>query len=86
MTHPAPTLDDLLAWLRQLPPLDRARLAGLLTDARTVVAVAAVRREAVYEATRTAPRAQVAADLGVTTQAIGKAVTEHRRRSGDPAA
>jgi len=81
MTHPDPTVPELAAWLRELPPIERARLAGLLADARTVVAVAAIRREAVWEATRAASRAEVAAALGVSPQAVGKAVTEHRRAS-----
>lgn len=77
MTHPGPTLPELLAWLRELPPVDRARLAGVLVDARTVVAVAALRREAVWEATREASRAEVASALDVSPQAVGKAVTAH---------
>ena len=77
--YPAPTLPALQAWLRRMPPIERAQLAGLLADARTTVAVAAVRREAVYEATRTTPRAVIAEQLGVSQQAIGKAITEHRR-------
>ena len=78
MTHPPATLPELLDWLRELPAPDRAHLTGLLVDAPTVAAVAALRREAVYEMTRSGTRADVARELGVSQAAIGKAITEHR--------
>lgn len=74
------TLDDLIDWLRALSPMERAKVAAVLVDARTTVAVAAIRREAIYEATRTASRAEVAEELGVSRQAIGKAITAHLAR------
>ena len=79
MAHPPVTLPELLDWLRELPSLDRARLAAILVDARTTVAVAAVRREAVEELAGDVGRAEAARRLGVSPAAIGKAITEHRR-------
>lgn len=79
------TLPELINWLNALSPIDRAKAAGDLLPriqqeaARTAVAVAAVRRAAIYEETRRRPNADVAADLGVSRQAVGKAITEHRR-------
>jgi hypothetical protein len=74
---PPTTLAELIDWLGALPSVERAKVAAVLVDARTIVAVAEVRRAAIYEATRSAPRAEVAAELGVSRQAIGKAITEH---------
>jgi hypothetical protein len=74
---PPTTLAELIDWLGALPSVERAKVAAVLVDARTIVAVAEVRRAAIYEATRSAPRAAVAAELGVSRQAIGKAITEH---------
>lgn len=82
---PPTTLPELIDWLNALSPLDRAKVAAVLVDARTVVAVAAVRREAIYQATRSRPNATVAADLGVSRQAIGKAITEHLRGASQEA-
>lgn len=77
------TIDDLLAWLAAMPPIDRARVAGLLVDHDTTKAVGAVRRGAIYEETRVRSYADVAADLGVSLSAINKAISEHRRSRPD---
>jgi DNA-binding XRE family transcriptional regulator len=74
---PPTTLAELTDWLGALPPVERAKVAAVLVDARTVVAVAEIRRAAIHEATRHTSRAEVAAELGVSRQAIGKAITEH---------
>lgn len=73
------TLNDLLAWLAAMPPLERARVAGLLADHATVKAIGQVRRAAIYEETRERSYADVAGELGVSESAINKAVSEHRR-------
>jgi hypothetical protein len=71
------TLDDLIAWLGTLPPVSRTKFLSVITDGRNVPILVALRRAAIYEATRHTSRAEVAEELGVSRQAIGKAVTEH---------
>jgi hypothetical protein len=70
--------DDLLMWLRALPPLERARLARALADTETTQAIAKVGDEAVYELTRAATWAEVAELLGVAPATVNKAVSRHR--------
>lgn len=76
------TVDELKACLAELPPLPRARLLGLLVDAATVAELGALRREAVWELTREATHAAVAAELGVASTSVTKAVSEHRKAAG----
>lgn len=79
------TLDELraaLADLQRRTGLDRVRLARELSDA-ALGALAAVGDEAVWQATRTASRREVAAALGVSEAAVGKAIRLHNaRRAG----
>jgi DNA-directed RNA polymerase specialized sigma24 family protein len=73
------SVDDLVAWLHTMPPLDRARVAALLVDEATVHAVGQVRRAAVYQLTRSMTYAETADLLGTSTSAVNNAVTAHRR-------
>lgn len=75
------TLDELIAALERLATMDglaRVRAARALSD-QALGALAAVGDEGVWQATRDATRAEVAAALGVSVPAIGKAVTRHNR-------
>lgn len=78
------TLDQLVAALLRLARADglaRVRMARELSDT-AMAALAAVGDEGVWQATRprgTASRAEVAAELGVSIPAIGKAVTRHNK-------
>jgi len=67
----------LVAWLDTLEPVARARVAAVLVDQETLVEVGAVRRAAVWAASRTRPRAEVAAELAVSVSAVAKAIKEH---------
>lgn len=70
--------DDLVHWMRtELTPLQRAHLTGLLVEAQHTVALAAIRREAIYEATRWQTAAEVAEALGMGLPAVRKAVARH---------
>jgi hypothetical protein len=87
LVRPAPpsdavpgTLDEVRAWLGTMDPIVRAKLCSVLAQHPTIWAEE--RRDAIYEATRTAEAADVAAALGVTTSAISKAVKAHNRAHG----
>jgi len=70
--------DALIAWLGDVDdPIARARIGAMLVDQDTIAAVGTVRRAAVYQATRTTPRAAVADELGVSVSAVAKAILEH---------
>jgi hypothetical protein len=78
----APTsIEELTAWLDALAPLRRAKFLAVITDGRNVPTLVALRRAAIYEATRHTSRAAVAAELGVSPQAVGKAITDHLRHA-----
>lgn len=79
----APGLDAVVAWLSSMPPIDRARVAGVLVAHDTTARLAAIRRAAIYEATRTSSHATVAAALGVSLSAVNKAITEHNQAVKD---
>lgn len=71
--------------LRQLEKLDRLAGVNRTREARrlsdvAMAELAAAGDEGVYEATRTATYAEVAAELGVSIDAIRKAVRQHNRR------
>lgn len=78
------TLDELRAALDALAAtegLARVRRARALSD-DAMAALAAVGDEGVWQVTRprgTASRAEVAAELGVSVAAVGKAITRHNR-------
>ena len=77
----AMTLDELVAALLRLAGTDglaRVRLARALSD-DAMGALAAVGDEGVWQATRSASRAEVAAALGVSVPAVGKAITRHNK-------
>jgi hypothetical protein len=61
-----------------LPPIERAIEAGRRLDAMGAerAALSAVRRDALYEASMTMTHAQIAARLGITRQAVSKAIAE----------
>lgn len=76
------TLDELRSALVDLgrrKGVDRARRARQLSD-EAMATLAAVGDEAVWLATRTAKRREVAQALGVTEAAVGKAVRQHNAR------
>jgi DNA-directed RNA polymerase specialized sigma24 family protein len=79
--HPASPLDDALALLGTLTPLQQARVLGALLDRNNHKQLSALRVQAVYDATRApgATYATVAQQLGVSTAAVNKAVTQHRK-------
>lgn len=66
-------------------PLQRARVAGLLADAATTRRAAAIRAEAIYEATRARTYGEVADQLGTGVGAIRKAITAHNQRRASAA-
>lgn len=76
------TIDELQAALddlRRCPAPARARLARALSD-EAMATLAAVGDEAVWRATRRASRREVAAELGVSMAAVGKAIRLHNAR------
>jgi hypothetical protein len=83
--QPATPLDDALALLGSLTPVRRARVLSALLDGRNLKTFTGLRAQAVYDATRApdATYATVAAQLGVSRDAVNKAVTQHRRSSGE---
>lgn len=85
MDQPTSPLDDALALLRSLTPVQRARVLAALLDGHNTALLTGMRAEAVYDATRAdgATYATVAAQLGVSTSAVNKAVTQHRRALKD---
>lgn len=74
-------LDEALTLLGSLPDIPRARVLSALLDGNNLRHLVAIRREAIYRATRAdgATYATVAAELGVSVAAVNKAVTAHRR-------
>ena len=71
-------LDEVLAWLDTIDPIQRARWLGALIDAQNLPLLSGRRVAAVYDATRHGSYAAVAAQLGVSTAAVNKAVTQHK--------
>lgn len=84
MTRRAPftNLPTLTAWLRELRPIERIRVARLLGDTKTTRELAAIADATVYEMTRTASRADVADELGTTVRAVQRAITNHIALTG----
>ena len=80
MDQPTP-LDEALALLAPLTPVQRARVLSALLDTNNHPLLSAMRVQAVHDATRApgATYATVAAQLGVSTSAVNKAVTQHRK-------
>ncbi len=76
---PFTDVDQLVAWLHAMPPLDRARVAALLVDTETIRVVGRVRRKAVFQLTRSMTYADAAAALGCSSSAINDAVSGHKR-------
>lgn len=72
------TLGFRLRALGALAPIERARQSAALAD-EARQALARVRYAAVYEATRVASYAEVAAALGISAAAVNKLITTHRR-------
>lgn len=68
----------LVGALAELPPIPRARRANMLAT-MLKGELARLRRAAVYEATRTATRRDVAAALDTGEDAIGQLITAHRK-------
>jgi hypothetical protein len=79
---PFTDLPTLLAWLNDLSPVDRVRVARVIGDTKTIGAVAPVADAVVYDMTRTASREEVAARLGTSVRAVQRAVSNHIRHGG----
>jgi transposase-like protein len=84
--QPTSPLDDTLALLGSLTPVQRARVLSALLDGHNTKRFTAMRVQAVYEATRApgATYASVAQQLGVSPAAVNKAVTQHRKALPSP--
>ena len=78
--RPTP-LADVLALIDTLTHVQRARVLGAVLDRNNHKLLSRLRVQAVYEATRVqgATYATVARELGVSTAAVNKAVTQHRQ-------
>jgi hypothetical protein len=71
-------LAEVLAWLDTLDPITRARMLGALLDTRNAAVLSGRRVAAIHEATWTRTYAEVAAEVGVSVSAIGKAVSQRK--------
>jgi hypothetical protein len=60
-----------------MPAARRHALAALLADPATAALLAEIRREAAYEATRTATSRDVAEQFGTTVRTITRLISEH---------
>lgn len=79
---PFTDLPSLITWLGELRPPERVQIARLLGDTVTGRELARLADATVYEMTRNASRAEVAAELGTTVRAVQRAVTNHIAHSG----
>ncbi len=84
VTRRAPFTDlaSLKAWLGELRPADRVRIARLIADARTRAEMVRLAATAIYDRTRDATNADVAKELGVTERVVKRAITEYRKKTG----
>ena len=80
--RPFTDLPTLVAWLEDLPPVERIHIGRLLADTKTTGEVARVADAVVYEMTRTASRAEVAEQLGSSVSNVQRAVSNHIRHTG----
>lgn len=78
--HQAPfhDLPTLAAWLESLPEPERIQIARLIADTKTTAEAIRIADTAIYEATRTATRPEVAARFQITLSAVNKAVDRIR--------
>ncbi len=74
------TVEDVLAWLDDMPAADAVRLARLLTDANTTKALAAAADRRVYAMTREMTAAKVAQELDTSLKSVRKAAERERDR------
>jgi hypothetical protein len=72
--------DELLRWLDGMRPADLVHTGRLLGEGVTARAVAARADQAIYEMTRTASQAAVAAELGLSAKQVKRAVEQHAAR------
>jgi hypothetical protein len=72
-------LREVLDWLKSLDHINRARYLSVLLDRQNASLLSRMRVEAVYEATREASHAEVAAGVGVSGHAVNHAVTQHMK-------
>lgn len=81
-------LDEVLAHLDTLEPMQRARWLGAMLDRRNAPRLRAERVALIYEATRQWSYDTVAAELGVSWSAVRNAVTAHAAtlRAAEPGA
>jgi hypothetical protein len=79
-TLPPRTVEDLLAWLDELPPLERVHLARLLADTKTTRDLAAAGDATIHALTREATAAAVAEQLGLSAKQVKRAVEQHYSR------
>jgi hypothetical protein len=86
--QPSTALDDVLAWLRALTPVERARVLAVVLDTRNAAVLRGVRYAAILEALDApgATRPAVAAELGVTPDMMNKLVTTARKHAREVAA
>jgi methylphosphotriester-DNA--protein-cysteine methyltransferase len=84
VTRRAPFTDlaSLKAWLAELRPADRVRIARLIADARTRAEMVRLADTEIYERTRDATNADVAADLGLSERIVKRAINEYRKKTG----
>lgn len=77
MAEQQDALDEVLAFLGTLEPMQRARWLGAVLDRRNAPRLRAERVAVIYEATRQWAYDTVAADLGVSWSAVRNAVKAH---------
>jgi hypothetical protein len=84
VTRRAPFTDlaSLTAWLRELRPSDRVRIARLIADGKTRAEMVKLADTEIYERTRDATNAQVAEELGISERIVKRAITEYRKKTG----
>ncbi len=78
---PPSTIEDLVAWLNSMPPIQREKIAKLLAEPATVRAVGLCRAQAVVELTKVpgASWASVAALIGASEATVNRLVTVARK-------
>ncbi len=84
VTRRAPFTDlaSLKAWLDELRPADRVRIARLISDAKTRAEMVKLADTEIYERTRDATNAAVAAELGITERIVKRAIGKYRKETG----
>ncbi len=73
-------IDEVLAWLRAMPPLDRERLTRALGEASSRAAIRTVREDAVAELVAGATWSDVSEVTGLSSHVINKLLSARNRR------